>query len=93
MDKNLENKNNNNSNKTSTDALTERLNRIKNDIAIKEGNNSKNEIIVNNNNLNTPDIKKLKDKLKLDMNFVDAYYNLDKSQLVFLFLSEIFYEQ
>ena len=66
MDKNLENKNNNNSNKTSTDALTERLNRIKNDIAIKEGNNNKNEIIVNNNNLNTPDIKKLKDKLKLD---------------------------
>ena len=66
MDKNLENKNNNNSNKTTTDALTERLNRIKNDIAIKEGNNSKNEIIVNNNNLNTPDIKKLKDKLKLD---------------------------
>lgn len=32
--------------------------------------------------------KKSSDKLELDMNFVDAYYNLDKSQLVFLFLSE-----
>ena len=32
--------------------------------------------------------KKLSKNLDLDMNFVDAYYNLDKSQLVFLFLSE-----
>ena len=32
--------------------------------------------------------KKISKSLELDMNFVDAYYNLDKSQLVFLFLSE-----
>ena len=35
MDKNLENKNNNNSNKTPTDALTERLNRINKDYYYK----------------------------------------------------------
>ena len=34
------------------------------------------------------DAKKYSNKLELDMNFVDAYFNLDKSQLVFLFLSE-----
>lgn len=34
------------------------------------------------------DAKNYSKKLDLDMNFVDAYFNLDKSQLVFLFLSE-----
>ena len=34
------------------------------------------------------DAKKYSNKLELDINFVDAYFNLDKSQLVFLFLSE-----
>ena len=34
------------------------------------------------------DAKKYSKSLDLDMNFVDAYFNLDKSQLVFLFLSE-----
>lgn len=32
--------------------------------------------------------RKISKELELEMNFVDAYYNLDKSQLVFLFLSE-----
>ena len=32
--------------------------------------------------------KKTSKSMDLDMNFVDCYYNLDKSQLVFLFLSE-----
>ena len=32
--------------------------------------------------------KKISKSLELDMNFVDAYYSLDKAQLVFLFLSE-----
>ena len=32
--------------------------------------------------------KKLAKSMELDMNFVDAYYALDNSQLVFLFLSE-----
>ena len=32
--------------------------------------------------------KKISKSLELDMNFVDAYYNLDKTQLIFLFLSE-----
>jgi cell fate regulator YaaT (PSP1 superfamily) len=32
--------------------------------------------------------KKLSSSMELDMNFVDAYYYLDNSQLVFLFLSE-----
>ena len=34
------------------------------------------------------DAKKMSHTLDLDMNFVDAYYTLDNSQLVFLFLSE-----
>ena len=34
------------------------------------------------------DAKKISASLELDMNFVDAYYYLDNSQLVFLFLSE-----
>lgn len=34
------------------------------------------------------DAKKFSKELNLDMNFVDAYYNLDKSQLVFTFLSD-----
>ena len=32
--------------------------------------------------------KKCSSELELDMNFVDAYYNLDKSQLVFSFVSD-----
>ncbi len=32
--------------------------------------------------------KKLSKSLELDMNFVEAYYSLDNSQLIFLFLSE-----
>ena len=32
--------------------------------------------------------KKISKKMNLDMNFVDAYYNFDNSQLVFLFLSD-----
>ena len=34
------------------------------------------------------DAKKISKELELDMNFVEAYYNLDKSQLVFSFLSD-----
>lgn len=34
------------------------------------------------------DARKISKELDLDMNFVEAYYNLDKSQLVFSFLSE-----
>jgi len=34
------------------------------------------------------DAKKFSRELHLDMNFVDAYYNFDRSQLFFLFLSE-----
>ena len=34
------------------------------------------------------DAKKYSKELELDMNFVDAYYNLDRSQLVFTFLSD-----
>lgn len=34
------------------------------------------------------DAIKLSKELKLDMNFVEAYYSLDKSQLIFSFLSE-----
>ncbi|MBQ9018783.1 MAG: stage 0 sporulation protein [Bacilli bacterium] len=34
------------------------------------------------------DAKKISKELDLDMNFVDAYYYLDKSQLIFSFLSE-----
>lgn len=34
------------------------------------------------------DAKKMSKELALDMNFVEAYYSLDKSQLVFSFLSE-----
>ena len=34
------------------------------------------------------DARKLSKELELDMNFVEAYYSLDKSQLVFSFLSE-----
>lgn len=32
--------------------------------------------------------KKYSKELELDMNFVDSYYNLDKSQLIFTFLSD-----
>ena len=32
--------------------------------------------------------KKISNKLNLDMNFVDAYYNFDNSQLIFSFLSD-----
>ncbi len=32
--------------------------------------------------------KKLKEKLKLEMNFVDSYYTLDRKQLYFLFVSD-----
>lgn len=48
----------------------------KNDKNIKEANSALQEA------------KKTSKKLDLDMSFVDAYYNFDKSQLVFLFLSE-----
>ena len=34
------------------------------------------------------EVKKMSNSLDLDMNFIDAYYNLDKTQLVFLFLSD-----
>ena len=34
------------------------------------------------------DAKKLSKSLKLDMNFIDAYYYFDNSQIVFLFLSD-----
>lgn len=34
------------------------------------------------------DAKKFSSELNLDMNFVECYYNLDKSQLIFSFLSE-----
>ena len=34
------------------------------------------------------DARKLSKELELDMNFVEAYYSLDKSQLVFSFLSD-----
>lgn len=34
------------------------------------------------------DAKNISKDLKLDMNFVEAYYNLDKSQLIFSFLSD-----
>ena len=34
------------------------------------------------------DAKKYSKELELDMNFVDAFYNLDRSQLVFTFLSD-----
>ena len=34
------------------------------------------------------DAKRFSKELNLDMNFVDAYYNLDRSQLVFTFLSD-----
>ena len=34
------------------------------------------------------DAKKISNKLNLDMNFVDAYYTFDKTQLVFSFLSD-----
>ena len=34
------------------------------------------------------DAKKISKELELDMNFVEAFYNLDKSQLVFSFLSD-----
>ena len=34
------------------------------------------------------DARKISKDLELDMNFVEAYYSLDKSQLVFSFLSE-----
>lgn len=34
------------------------------------------------------DAKKLSDELNLDMNFIDAYFYLDNSQLIFFFLSE-----
>ena len=62
---NEKNENNNNTNKTSADALTERLNRIKNNLAKEEGNKGKNESTININT-NITDIKKLKDKLKMD---------------------------
>ena len=62
---NEKNENNNNTNKTSADALTERLNRIKNNLAKEEGNKGKNESTININT-NITYIKKLKDKLKMD---------------------------
>jgi len=62
---NEKNENNNNTNKTSAAALTERLNRIKNNLAKEEGNKGKNESTININT-NITDIKKLKDKLKMD---------------------------
>ena len=34
------------------------------------------------------DARKISNKLNLDMNFVDAYYNFDNSQLIFSFLSD-----
>lgn len=34
------------------------------------------------------DAKKISNDLELDMNFIDAYYNLDQSQLLFSFLSD-----
>lgn len=34
------------------------------------------------------DAKKISKELKLDMNFVEAYYNLDRSQLIFSFLAD-----
>lgn len=51
---------------------------------------------IKNNNENTlstdkalKDAKKFSKDLELDMNFVECYYNLDKSQLIFSFLSDV----
>ena len=57
--------NNNTTNKTSTDALTERLNRIKNNLAKKDEDKEKIESKISTTS-NIADIKKLKDKLKMD---------------------------
>ena len=42
----------------------------------------------NNTEKALKDARKISKELELDMNFVEAYYSLDKSQLVFSFLSE-----
>ena len=57
--------NNNSTNKTTTDALTERLNRIKNNLAKKDEDKEKIESKISPTS-NIADIKKLKDKLKMD---------------------------
>ena len=48
--------------------------------------NNEDNMKVNEEALN--DAKKYSKELELDMNFVDAFYNLDRSQLVFTFLSD-----
>lgn len=54
---------------------------------------SKEDLIKNQKNceeakLALKDAKKFSSNLKLEMNFIDAYYNLDKTQLIFSFLSD-----
>ena len=54
-------------------------------------NEKDNKVIIKNNDLSLKalnDAKKFSNELELDMNFVDAYFNFDQSQLVFSFLSD-----
>ena len=49
------------------------------------------KVIEKNNNLSSKalsDAKKFSNELELDMNFIDAYFNFDQSQLLFSFLSD-----
>ena len=59
------------------------INRIANEKDLK--NIAKNIELANRALL---DAKKISNDLELDMNFIDAYYNLDQSQLLFSFLSD-----
>ena len=59
------------------------INRIANEKDLK--NIAKNIELANRALL---DAKKISKDLELDMNFIDAYYNLDQSQLLFSFLSD-----
>lgn len=59
------------------------INRIANEKDLK--NIAKNIELANKALL---DAKKISKDLELDMNFIDAYYNLDQSQLLFSFLSD-----
>ena len=59
------------------------INRIANEKDLK--NIAKNIELANKALL---DAKKISSDLELDMNFIDAYYNLDQSQLLFSFLSD-----
>ena len=54
-------------------------------------NENDNKVIIKNNDLSLKalnDAKKFSNELELDMNFVDAYFNFDQSQLLFSFLSD-----